>query len=274
MVWKLKITKEQQQKFRELYKNGESTVTIGKMFNITDVTVRRHLIFLDVKIRNKTEASKIAIINGRAKFPIPKQYKIPQSSKKLTKEKAYILGVLCGDGYISNYKGIGYQITLQSIDKEFINQFSEFIYKVYNLNAKESLIKSKNLNWNDKYQSRVCSKEVFEDLQRYNKSFKTFEWRIPKDILKSSNEIKAKFLQGFFDSEGYVNYKHKTLTASSANFEGIEEIKKLLDSLNIKSGIFNYKSRRIKVVFIRGKKSIELFNKLIGFIIIRKKGKP
>ncbi len=271
MVWKSTITEDNKREFKELYSKGESTVTIGKMFNITDGTVRKYLKINGVNLRNKAEASKIAIEKGRATPPIPRQHKIPKSSKSLTKEKSYILGVLCGDGYISCAKGSGYQIGLQSIDKEFVNEFSNCIDKTYHLKAKESLIKVKNTKWNDKYQSRICSKSVFKDLQRYHKNFKTFEWRVPKGILIGSKNIQAKFLQGFFDSEGHVNYKGKNIIGVSANFGAIQEIKELLENCSIKSNTINYKTRNLKGILISGRGNIEIFNKKINFIIARKR---
>jgi intein-encoded DNA endonuclease-like protein len=271
MVWKSKVTEYDQGIFKKLYLNGESTITIGKKFNVVDATVRKYLILQDVKIRNKVEASKVAIKKGRAKIPTPKQHKIPKSPKKLTKEKACLLGVLCGDGYLTCSKGSDYQIALQSIDKEFVNEFTNCINKIYNLEAKESFIKTKNPQWSDKYQSRVCSKEIFLDLQNYHKNFKTFEWNVPKQILKSSKNIQAKFLQGFFDSDGHVNWKGKQIIGASANIGGIKGIKGLLDNQGIKSTVFQYKNRNLMGVGIYGRKNLELFTKNINFIIKRKK---
>lgn len=270
MVWESKVTKNQQREFKDLYEQGESTVTIGRMFNVTDVTVRAHLISQGVKIRNKVEASKIAKIKGRMKIPTPKQYEIPKSSKHLTKEKSYILGVLCGDGYINCIRN-DYQISLQSIDKEFVDEFSKCIYKTYKINPKESFIKVKNPRWNDKYSSRICSKKMFKDLQRYNKSFKTFEWKVPRQILNGSKSIKAKFLQGFFDSEGCVSYKGKKIVGASSNSDGVDGIVILLKNLGIKSKVYDYKNRKLKGIFIQDRRSIELFKNLIGFVIINKK---
>lgn len=266
------VTKDLQEKFKRLYEiDEESTLTIGKKFNINDVTVRKYLLLSGVKVRNKSKASEIAIKNGRAKIPVPMQHKIPRSSKKLTEEKAYVLGVLCGDGYISCYKNCGYQIALQSIDKEFVDQFSKCLYDTYKLRIKKSLIKVNRPRWNDKYQSRICSKKVFRDLQKYHKNFKTFEWRVPSQIFKSSKKIQAKFLQGFFDSEGHVSYKNKKIIGCSASFRGIIEIKKLLDCLDMKSSMIDYKGRNLKGIFIQDRKSIEIFSKKINFVIIRKR---
>ncbi len=54
--------------------------------------------------------------------------KIPKKSKKLTEEKAYLLGVLCGDGYLTT----GYRIGLGVTDEDFNEEFRRCIKEVYN----------------------------------------------------------------------------------------------------------------------------------------------
>ncbi len=273
----IRLTKNRlnmQEKIKELYNYGESTLTLGKRFNKSDGTIRYHLIKEGLKLRDRKRATMVAIEKNRWKEPIRRQHKIPMSSQELTKEKAYILGVLCGDGYMQhtkNKRGTSYIVALQSIDKEFVRNFSRLINKVYKLKPKESFIKVKNPNWNDKYQSRICSKEVFEDLQRYDKTFKTFEWEVPKQILNSSKKIQAKFLQGFFDSEGHVNYKYKNIIGVSASLQGINGVKRLLNNIAIAFTDVNYKNRSIYGIRVQGRKSIKIFNKNVGFIIKRKK---
>jgi|SRR3989344_221012 len=268
---RVEITQELKQKFKELYKKGESTITIAKKLQVSDGSVRNYLIKFGIKLRNKKEAFKMAKEMGRAKFPIPKQHKIPESSKKLTKEKAYVLGVLCGDGYL-NKSPKGCTISLNSIDEEFVQRFSKCLRKIYKITPKEHLVKLKN-GWNNQHRSRLCSKKVIKDLERYHRNFRTFEWRIPKEILEEKQDIWIKFLQGFFDSEGYVSnkIKNKKIIGASASIKGLEEIKELLNNLDIKSSIYSNKKRKAKLIHIGDKKSMEMFNKKISFTIRRKK---
>lgn len=101
-----------------LYEKGESTVGIAKVFGVSPATVWRYLRKGGIDVRTKSEAAKLGVKVGRIKI---RKHTIPYSSKTLTKEKAYLMGVLCGDGYLSHVPTKGsYYIGLQAIDKEFV----------------------------------------------------------------------------------------------------------------------------------------------------------
>lgn len=130
--------------------------------------------------------------------------KISKSSNLLTKEKAYILGVLCGDGYIRIHKsGHGFLVGLNVCDEDFADEFVKCLKKVYNLSPSKKLRKSRATNFCKNPQSQfvinLTSKLVVEDLLRYtDRSFKTKEWEISKQILESNLEIKSAFFKGIF----------------------------------------------------------------------------
>lgn len=58
--------------------------------------------------------------------------KIPNESKELTKEKAYILGVLCGDGYIRVQRH-SYLVGLDVCDEDFVDEFIKCFNKTYSI---------------------------------------------------------------------------------------------------------------------------------------------
>ena len=60
---------------------------------------------------------------------------IKESSIILNEDKAYILGVLCGDGWITTKSRFG----LNAIDLDFVQEFKRCIFEVYGLNC--SIIK-------------------------------------------------------------------------------------------------------------------------------------
>ena len=217
------------------------------------------------------EASLLAYSKGRGH-----KNKIPKSSRKMVKEKAYILGVMCGDGYLHRTKKDSYQVALQATDYDFVIYFTECMRKIYGLEPSISEIKAKKSKWNDKLCSRLCSKEVFEDILSYGK-FGTKNWRVPGIIKESSSSIKGSFLRGFYDSEGSVDSTRKII-AVSTNKEGMSNITELLCSLGIRplnikmiEGAENRSS--CYVVKITGKNYIDLFEKNVGFSIKRKRDK-
>jgi len=250
---------------KKLYFQGESTHTIAKLLNISHSTVMWHTKKLNISLRTKSEANKLAFKIGRLKV---NKHLIPESSRFLTKEKAYILGVLCGDGYVSFYPNIGtYQICLQTVDKEFADEFDSCLQKVYVIKPYRKKIIVNKANWNDKFEVRLCSKEACSDILSIG-SFKTKIWFVPKIIKESSLQTQASFLKGIFDSEGSVETNGKRINLTSTNLKGLKEIESLLCNFDIKSKI--NKQTRASNLRIQDKNSIDNFKQNIGFTIKRK----
>lgn len=220
---------------------------------------------------------KFTVTRNFGNYKVPITYnKIPKSSKKMTKFKAYLLGVLCGDGYLYFNPDLQiYQIALQAVDKDFVILFQKYLEKVYHLKVPLSMIKSKNKNWNIKYQARLCSKIACLDLLAISNSYRTEKWVVPNKILKSSKIIKSYFLKGFYDSEGNVDIKSKRISLTSINEKGLKQIRNILYEFGIRSTI----TKRNKVkgnrnpicnLQIHDRKSVACFFKKIFFGMQRK----
>jgi intein-encoded DNA endonuclease-like protein len=263
-----KISKQKSKLIAKLYKIGESSISIAKKLKIPVRTTITHLHYNKLRIRTQKEAVLLALKKNRLKIRLRH---IPKKSKLLTEAKAYILGVLCGDGW-SYYNNVSpkqtYQVGLDATDKDFVNKFSNCLYIVYGLNAKRTKRKKRNAKWQIIFVSRICSKKVCDDLLSYG-VFKTKIWRIPKVIFNSKSSIQCSFLKGFFDSEGSVSKNDKRITGTSSNFEGLSDVKKLLTMLNIDSRITISRSIYYNLN-ITGRRSIEKFLSLISFSIKRK----
>lgn len=268
MPKQINISLRRTKQFKRLYEYGESTHSIAKKFGISHNTVLRHLRNQRVKIRSRSEAAKVGVRKGRIKI---NRHIISDLSKKLTSEKAYILGVLCGDGWIYyNPSKRAYQIGLETIDKEFAKKFMESLYIVYNIRPtfKKRIVKTPN--WSDKYAVKLCSKAVCNDLLRYT-PFYVDKWNVPKDIKKASTDIQAKYLKGFFDSEGNVEPKARRVGATSSNIVSLKEIQSLLQNFGIRSKLQSSTNQNLHHLRIQDRQSVESFNKNIGFVIKRKK---
>lgn len=260
--------------FQSSYESGESANSIGNRLGFHHETVTKNLKKLNVKIRTKSESSKLAFNQGLLKPPINTHF-IPESSKILNKEKSYILGVLCGDVYMHCTKRQSYQVGLNVTDKDFSDFFFVCMKKVYQLEPNRSLIPKKKKNWKPQHMVRICSKEIFNDLKIYDKSeFKTFTWKLPKEIISSERNIKAEFLSGFFDSEGNVDIDNNRIRANSSNKLGLIQIQKLLSNIDIISTIIKRTGRENRgdnfILSVQDRKSIEIFYEFIGFKIKRK----
>lgn len=259
-----------EREFVSLYTDGESSHSIAKKFYIDHKTILKHLHTAGAAVRSKSESIKIGLIKGRVKS-VAKPHILSPDSKNLTREKAYVLGVLAGDGWLSYYpeKRIC-QIGLEAVDEEFIDEFRRCLNKVYGLNPSKKKVNVKNPRWKDKHRVRLCCKAACEDLLSYGVSFKQNNWLIPPAIKSGSIGARTSYLRGFFDSEGSVENKCRRIKGTSSHLRGLEDISALLWGLGIRSRIAPQSKENAYDVRIQDRASVELFTKHVGFIIMRK----
>ena len=254
----------------EMYQKGIPARAIARKFKRDTSTILDHLRRRKVLIRTVKEAMKIGMAKDYIKH---NTHKIPASSKNLTLEKAYVLGVSCGDGWLWYKPGECYQIGLGVIDEEFRDYFRDCLFKVYNVRASKELAKENNEKCNVQYVTRLCSKAACDDLKSIGDEFKTVVWEVPDIIKRADIKIQAKFVQGFADSEGGVDVEERRVNLTSTNKEGLEQVQELINNFKIRSTIQKSKRETSKDCYnlrIQDRKSLELFSKHIGFIIKRK----
>lgn len=192
---------------------------------------------------------------------------------RLTTEKAYVFGVLCGDGYLFKHKcrtGYSYGLGLTSIDMEFINHFLKYIKEQYGIDGKIRFVKNGEWSRHQRYRLRCFSKLLYMELIQYG-SFGIKTWHTPSEILSCDNEnIIAAFLKGFVDSEGCVSRTGYQITISNTNRVGLNQIRQLL----LKLGIFVseiYASNTCLNLRITGYPNLRIFYHKVGLTISRKK---
>lgn len=197
-----------------------------------------------------------------------------------SKELAYIIGVVMGDGFPTlSKKKKRYNdvfVMLRAIDLEFIEEFARCLGVVLGREPpKVRYIKSEN-----RYVISVMDEALFELL--YGRSINKI-----KPFVEYCDECKAMFLRGFFDSEGSIS-KDDTLKAYNSNYELLEYVKKLLTDLGIeatgphlstkkekllkspRTGKIYRRRKDVYYIYVR-RQSIPTFYQKVGFTIIRKK---
>lgn len=252
-------------RIKELYLTKElPPYKIAKIIKCDTMTIINRLRGMNVKIRSYKESRKLKTYARLKKI----------RNYGFTPEKAYILGVLCGDGWIRKEERM-FRIGLASIDKDFVKEFQKNIKEAYGVYCPIRKIKPKNIKWNDQYCLHFNSKLACEDILAYG-NFNTSEWRVPKRIINSDNvKIIGNFLRGLYDSEGCANYKYYELKATTSNKKGLFDILKLLEKLKIRyrTKLKRHKNKKYKLgyeVIISGSDSYKRFKKYIGFSIKRK----
>jgi intein-encoded DNA endonuclease-like protein len=262
-TWFKPKPKPSKNKLMNLYiKKEMSASAIAKIFNTTPVTVLNWIKNYKIRKRSLKEAMNTSAVKHVLR---EKKLKKPTKDfKPLTKDKAYILGVLCGDAHIHPYT-IRFEIRR---DKEFIKNFVDSFEKVYGIKFRYWYYQKRN-----SFVTYINSEIICKDLMRYGK-FGTKRWEVPRAILNCKNhEIIASFLKGFYDSEGYA--KKYTISCSSINKRGIMGILKLLSKLGIKGHLYKYKKSNSEtyyyILHIYGRENIEKFRNFINFTISRKR---
>lgn len=180
-------------------------------------------------------------------------------SKKINENKAYLLGMIVGDGYITS-KVVG----MSAVDKEFTQKVCDVLNEEYYTRFKP--IRNSYCN---QWQIETKRKDIKENLMHFLKGHKTFDWNVPKIIKKSSKKIIISYLRGLTDSEGSVS--KDMIRLAIAKEDSIKEIQELLLKLDIQSKI--YKGAGCYDIAITNYESKKNFMDKIGFTITRKKTK-
>lgn len=200
-------------------------------------------------------------------------YKIKKNSHKLTKEKARIIARLIGDGCMFKSKH-RYEIKYEVKNMDLLKSFEKDIIKVYGLKPKWGTNPSGKTGELINL-VRVNSILAYNDLLRYNKSYYSEDWRVPKQIINSNRDIKKVFLKAFCDDEGSVCVRNKIIRLYSINETGLKDISKIfLKDFNIATSIQSgFGLRRNVFAIIIKKEGILKFKEKIGFDDTNKRDK-
>lgn len=191
--------------------------------------------------------------------------KIPKSIKQPSKELAYILGALHGDGTIGKT-----YLRLKVKDRDFAIAFGEALLKWSGCSY------SFKINKEDLYEIRFYSTLACQFLSSINLD----------DIKKWNFNEKRMFLRGLYDSEGSVGQKSEdSIKFYNSNKKLITLVSALLKDLGINYSIISRKSSKGEInghefirkrnyqILITNYKNKKRFYKHVGFSIKRKQNK-
>lgn len=199
----------------ELFNNGISPRKIAKLLNIYDQTVYNLLKYLNIDYTSKKYK------RSQAKYSLNTNYfEIID-----TEEKAYFLGFIVADGYISR-NGYSLVISLNSIDKDILIKFLNSIGS--NMNVKDFIKENKyahsKVSVNSKeFISHLINKNIYSN-KSLTMNSSVFNY-VP-------DNLKRHFLRGYFDGDGNLCYgkKYSSGTKYSIQIIGTKEF--LLDTYN------------------------------------------
>ena len=114
-----------------------------------------------------------------------------------TEEKAYWLGFLYADGYLSK-SDHRIQLALAAIDKDHLEKFNQALSSNYLLYFKQVSLKGKIF---DTYMVQIFGKQLHQSLSRLGCSpQKTFDLTFP--LNKMPSDLYRHFIRGIFDGDG------------------------------------------------------------------------
>ena len=202
----------------DMYVNKRmSSLDIAKIYNINASAVCYLLDKFDIKRRDNKNKSKF-ILNHNVFNSID------------TKEKAYWLGFLFADGFITKDNYVG--ISLKNDDYKHLEKFRDFIESNHIIHTYKCLENSYS-NPNNYYCKIIFkSEKMVEDLKNYGCiEHKSLVLQFPNNLKK---EFYKDFIRGYFDGDGSLSFR-KTNNKKSSDFKiaGTKEfLLKVIDILN------------------------------------------
>lgn len=226
MAKKIIFSQEKTKKLLDLYNEGKSLREIEKIMNHTRKTLARELKRNNIIIRDNS-------INSRKYSHQHNFFEVID-----TEAKAYWLGFMYADGFISKHKHGSYYfgVTLSKSDKSHLIKFKDSLEAT---NEIKDYVGSGFAKNNMFSRLLICSKKTVNDLIDKgcieNKTmllkFPT-EKQIPKELIHH-------FVRGYFDGDGTINsYNRNGYTTYTIGFVGqydfLENIKILLNNKKLK----------------------------------------
>jgi len=176
--------------------------------------------------------------------------------------KAYFLGLICADGYLSKKDNI-VSLGLQERDKYILEIFNKSI----NYNRELCFVKKvKEEGWNrkDQYKIQFCSSLFKRSLEKYNLTpTKSLTLEFPQNI---PNEFLSHFIRGYFDGDGCIHigkeYNKAEISIACSKSFG-DSLSKLLNSYNISTRNRLNSAGNCYYCRIAGGNNIEIFYNLL-----------
>jgi intein/homing endonuclease len=177
--------------------------------------------------------------------------------KKMTKELAYLIGIIVGDGtyttrdYISIVFGGQSRALMQNVlrvfQKVYGNTHYNLIFKKDNNNPKDN--GRWNLNFTKKVREHLLLCGLKEGINANKKE-------IPSSILKADKESQIAFLRGLFDTDGYAS--KTSLGYCFASKILVEQIQMLFLHLGVNSNINKIWNKKYKRYYFKNSISNKL----------------
>lgn len=217
----------------------------------------------DEKIKVKVNRKLVPCGPGMRCLPI---------SLEPTPVLGYFCGLVLGDGCL-HLTNRCYRIELGSPDPELVNNFFNAAKTIgmnpYIMSEQRLRVFPNGRICTKPYQKVVANSKILYQALRPHKQ-KDYKWSIPGFL--TTQESLLACLSGIFDADGNVSkLSYSGITLASKHKENLALVQKILRRFAIESRIYRTKQGRHHILRIKKRKSVEFFQKLIGFKLPRKK---
>lgn len=214
----MKVTYSDELKIISLYEDGKTSYEIANMYgykrqkSITDI-LKKH----GIKPRNTSQMNKYN-----------KTYKDFRFDPINSPEKAYFLGLMLTDGYVSDFEGKNL-MGIDLVDEDCIS----FLAKSFNSSYWKVKTK-KSIRHKEKYRLVFHGKEHIQSIEKYGltprKSLTLQGPILSKEEQKRIPEI----LRGIIDGDGWIRKDGKEFFVVSASHDFIQWVKKHFEKIDMK----------------------------------------
>lgn len=244
------LTEQQKQELVSKFKHGIRKSKILLMYDISRS-------YLNVILRKNGIKNSYNILDRSRKYSYDEMFFDIIDSE----EKAYWIGFLLADGFISSYPQHWY-VQLRLIDLDAITKFKEAVKATSPI---KTIFSDKRKTC---YELQVNSKYMVDSLAKYGLvNNKTFRVSISDSIpLKLWPHV----IRGYFDGDGCIytrknRYKNTECSITSSSTKILQQIEKYLKDLQIIKNNKNYINDRktFQTIYIGGKQEVNKFLNLI-----------
>ncbi|HSI67640.1 MAG TPA: LAGLIDADG family homing endonuclease, partial [Planococcus sp. (in: firmicutes)] len=211
-----------------LYLEGYSTTEIGNLSNVSSRYIRL--------ILNKNNVEMRPVGSWKRKFEVNENF-----FKIWSNNMAYILGFFMADGCIVNDQQT---ISFAQKEKYILEQIKE------KLNSDHPIIQNPNTGV---YVLNIHSKIMKSDLRSIYgiTSKKSKELKFPN----VPEEFISHFIRGYFDGDGYVNYKSFFVSIVGGSLKFMEELQKVIEYHGFETNFTSHTNHYR--VYVSGRKTIK-----------------
>ncbi len=214
-----------------------TTAEIAKLKGVRRRTVSKWLKKLGIRARSQSEAFEIYFAKHEH-WNKGKGIRI-HPDLHMSTDLAYILGVLKGDGWVSDARS-SWRIVLNQTREAFARSFEKALRNI-GLNARITVLRNRGL-----YVTRASSAEFVQ-------WYKSLGLNQIEEMVQAERDYEIAFIRGFYESEGSNVIGKKgprggfrwSLQMVGKNYQLISMVQKMLDRLGYRFALYSYSKREL-----------------------------